>query len=49
MLNLCKIEEENLLIEKYRGKRKPDFDDEYYKKVSESHNSKDINKRQKIK
>ncbi len=45
MLNLCKIEEENLLIEKYRGKRKPDFDDEYYKKVSESHYSKDINER----
>ena len=45
MLNLCKIEEENLLIEKYKGKKKPDFDDEYYKKVSESHYSKDINER----
>jgi len=45
MLDLCKIEEENLIIEKYKGKRKPDFDDNYYKKASESHYSKDINER----
>ena len=45
MLDLCKIEEENSLIEKYKGKRKPDFDDDYFKKASESRYSKDINER----